>query len=97
MRSRPTGKSWRVTPIALDGFFAPPLSHAGSMPLPENLARFEVPRPVREVIERLQREGHAALLVGGCVRDILLDVPPKDFDVATSARPATLHSHRDVE
>ncbi len=40
-----------------------------------------------EVIHRLQAMDHAAYLVGGCVRDLLLDSAPKDFDVATSARP----------
>lgn len=39
------------------------------------------------VVERLQRFGHSAYLVGGCVRDLLLRRVPKDFDVATSARP----------
>ncbi len=43
-----------------------------------------------EIIERLRREGHAAFLVGGCVRDLLLGKTPKDFDVATSARPEEL-------
>jgi len=38
-------------------------------------------------VRRLQRFGHAAYLVGGCVRDLLLKRTPKDFDVATSARP----------
>ena len=42
------------------------------------------------IIERLRREGHAAFLVGGCVRDLLLGKTPKDFDVATSARPEEL-------
>ena len=42
------------------------------------------------IIERLRREGHAAFLVGGCVRDLLLGKTPKDFDVATSARPGEL-------
>jgi putative nucleotidyltransferase with HDIG domain len=42
------------------------------------------------IIERLRQEGHAAFLVGGCVRDLLLGKTPKDFDVATSARPAEL-------
>jgi len=41
----------------------------------------------RRVISRLQRHGFEAYLVGGCVRDILLGRPPKDFDLATSARP----------
>jgi poly(A) polymerase len=39
------------------------------------------------VIQRLRAAGHAAYLVGGCVRDLLLGRVPKDFDVATSARP----------
>jgi poly(A) polymerase len=41
----------------------------------------------REIISRLRRHGHSAYLVGGCVRDLLLGFPPKDLDVATSARP----------
>lgn len=40
-----------------------------------------------KVVKRLVRSGHAAYLVGGCVRDLLLGRTPKDFDVATSARP----------
>ncbi|MDX2151109.1 MAG: CCA tRNA nucleotidyltransferase [Bryobacteraceae bacterium] len=39
------------------------------------------------VIERLRASGFRALLVGGCVRDLLLGTPPQDFDVATDARP----------
>jgi len=42
---------------------------------------------VQKVVRRLARHGHEAYLVGGCVRDLLLDRSPKDFDVATSARP----------
>src|SRR6478736_8870153 len=40
-----------------------------------------------KVIQRLRRFDHAAYLVGGCVRDLLLGRKPKDFDVATSATP----------
>ena len=40
-----------------------------------------------KVIQRLRRYDHAAYLVGGCVRDLLLGRKPKDFDVATSATP----------
>ena len=39
------------------------------------------------VIHLLESDGHAAYLVGGCVRDVLLGRAPKDFDVATSAHP----------
>ncbi|NUM53122.1 MAG: CCA tRNA nucleotidyltransferase [Candidatus Hydrogenedentes bacterium] len=35
----------------------------------------------------MRRAGHRALFAGGCVRDMLLGTPPKDYDVATSATP----------
>ena len=41
----------------------------------------------KDVIRRLQKAGYEAYLVGGCVRDLLLGYTPKDFDIATSARP----------
>src|SRR5437868_49347 len=40
-----------------------------------------------KVVRRLERSGYQAYLVGGCVRDLLLGGRPKDFDVATNARP----------
>jgi poly(A) polymerase len=40
-----------------------------------------------KVVRRLERSGFQAYLVGGCVRDLLLGGKPKDFDVATDARP----------
>ena len=40
-----------------------------------------------EVVRRLKEEGFQALWAGGCVRDILLGREPKDYDVATDARP----------
>ncbi len=40
-----------------------------------------------EVIDCLKNAGFSAELVGGCVRDLLIDRQPKDFDVATNARP----------
>src|SRR5207253_1260296 len=40
-----------------------------------------------KVVRRLRRAGHEAYLVGGCVRDLLLGIRPKDFDVAASAHP----------
>jgi poly(A) polymerase len=41
----------------------------------------------RAVIAKLRGAGHQAYLVGGSVRDLLLGAKPKDFDVATDARP----------
>ncbi|QIA26203.1 HD domain-containing protein [Thermaerobacter sp. PB12/4term] len=46
-----------------------------------------VPAPVREILQRLDQHGYGAFLVGGCVRDLLMARPPKDWDVATAARP----------
>ncbi len=40
-----------------------------------------------KILRRLGRFDHAAYLVGGCVRDLLLTVHPKDFDIGTSATP----------
>ena len=40
------------------------------------------------VAARLRAHGHQAFFAGGCVRDLLLGLAPKDFDVATSATPA---------
>jgi len=47
-------------------------------------------RLARTIVERLRARGHSAFLVGGCVRDLLLGLEAKDFDVATSARPDQL-------
>jgi poly(A) polymerase len=41
----------------------------------------------RRVIAKLRGAGHQAYLVGGCVRDHLLGCKPKDYDIATDARP----------
>ena len=43
--------------------------------------------PARRVLERLERAGYEAYLVGGCVRDLLLDRRPGDWDITTAARP----------
>jgi poly(A) polymerase len=40
-----------------------------------------------KVVTKLQQKGYEAYLVGGCIRDILLNKSPKDFDVVTSAHP----------
>jgi poly(A) polymerase len=44
----------------------------------------------RKIVERLRGEGHIAYFAGGCVRDIVRGVTPKDYDVATSATPDTV-------
>lgn len=42
------------------------------------------------VVTRLREAGHVAYFAGGCVRDLLLGLEAKDFDVATDAPPATV-------
>ncbi len=44
-------------------------------------------RDAFKVIDVLQKAGFEAYIVGGCVRDLLIGLKPKDFDVATSAKP----------
>lgn len=51
------------------------------------IARELIDADAEKVVRRLARHGYKAYLVGGCVRDLLLDRTPKDFDVATSATP----------
>ncbi|MHB0817082.1 polynucleotide adenylyltransferase PcnB [Stutzerimonas stutzeri] len=47
----------------------------------------DISRHAVSVVERLQQAGYQAYVVGGCVRDLLLQLSPKDYDVATSATP----------
>lgn len=44
------------------------------------------------VVRRLHDAGHTAYFAGGCVRDLLLGRPPKDYDVATDAPPARVRA-----
>lgn len=41
----------------------------------------------KEICQILQTNGYQAYLVGGCVRDLLLNVQPKDWDITTDASP----------
>ncbi|HNK17761.1 MAG TPA: polynucleotide adenylyltransferase PcnB, partial [Piscinibacter sp.] len=45
-----------------------------------------------KVVKTLAEAGHEAYIVGGAVRDLLLGLRPKDFDVATSATPEQVKS-----
>ena len=46
-----------------------------------------LPEAVKYIIDELNRRGHEAYAVGGCVRDALLGREPEDWDVTTSAEP----------
>lgn len=53
------------------------------IPLPHNLVT---------LVLQLEGAGYKTYLVGGCMRDILFDVPPHDYDVVTQADPTTVKS-----
>jgi len=48
---------------------------------------FRIPPQILYILQTLEQAGHAAYLVGGCVRDHLLGKSPDDFDICTSAMP----------
>jgi poly(A) polymerase len=52
-----------------------------------NVSRDEFSKSALKVLYRLHKSGYQAFLVGGCVRDAMLGLHPKDFDVATNATP----------
>jgi poly(A) polymerase len=52
-----------------------------------NVSRNEISKSALKVLYRLHKSGYQAFLVGGCVRDAMLELHPKDFDVATNATP----------
>jgi tRNA nucleotidyltransferase (CCA-adding enzyme) len=49
-----------------------------------------IPNIAQNVIDNLKSNGYEAFLVGGCVRDSLMDRQPHDFDIVTSALPAEI-------
>lgn len=55
------------------------------------VSRRFISEPAKKVLARLNNAGFDAYLVGGGVRDILLEGRPKDFDIATSATPEEVH------
>jgi poly(A) polymerase len=51
------------------------------------ISRSQISGNALKVLYRLKDAGFQAFLVGGCVRDLLIGIEPKDFDVATDAAP----------
>lgn len=56
------------------------------------LMKISLPGEVKFIIESLEREGHEAYAVGGCIRDALLGREPKDWDITTDALPEEIKS-----
>lgn len=49
--------------------------------------KIEMPKHVQMILEKLNTNGHEAVIIGGCVRDTLMGKIPHDWDIATSAQP----------
>ncbi len=46
-----------------------------------------IPKEVKIIVDRLKKSGYEAYIVGGCVRDLLRNVEPEDWDITTNAKP----------
>ena len=57
-----------------------------------NVSRDNISRAALKVLYRLHKSGYQAFLVGGGVRDALLGLHPKDFDIATDAHPEEIRA-----
>lgn len=51
------------------------------------MAQIIIPKYVKSILLSLQARGHLAYLVGGCVRDYIMEISPQDWDICTSALP----------
>ncbi|MCC2638377.1 MAG: tRNA nucleotidyltransferase/poly(A) polymerase [Moraxellaceae bacterium] len=72
----------------LRGKSAPPTPQRVVVPRDQHpVSRKDISSAALKTLYRLRESGHDAFLVGGCVRDLLLGMHPKDFDVSTSATP----------
>jgi poly(A) polymerase len=68
---------------AFDGPPSPTIVPRGD----HNISRANISPGALKVLYRLRDAGYQAFLVGGAVRDLLLGLYPKDFDIATNAHP----------
>ena len=56
------------------------------------MMQIKVPKDVQEILNTIRAAGHEAYIVGGCVRDAILETEPKDWDITTSALPEQVKS-----
>ena len=66
---------------------SPPTVHRGPEVVHHPVALRDLDPDAVRIVKRLTRFDYPAYLVGGCVRDLLLSISPKDFDIATGATP----------
>lgn len=57
-----------------------------------NIDKEKIPKDVKWIVDTLIKKGYQAYLVGGAVRDLLMDQSPVDYDIATSALPENVEA-----
>lgn len=57
-----------------------------------SISKSKVPQEVQTITNTLQKAGFESFLIGGCVRDMLLDKKPNDWDVTTNATPEQIQN-----
>src|SRR5438874_4316851 len=62
----------------------------GSVNRPHPMKTSPMEKTAREIVARLRESAHIAYFAGGCVRDIVRGQTPKDFDIATDAKPESV-------
>jgi hypothetical protein len=50
-------------------------------------AQYTIPQEIAYITKTLQKANFEAYLVGGCVRDLIMGITPKDWDITTNANP----------
>lgn len=53
---------------------------------------FEIPQKINSILKKITENGYEAYIVGGCVRDLLMGIPPHDYDITTSATPEEIEA-----
>ena len=53
----------------------------------------KIPEHVKNILSELEKAGYEAYLVGGCVRDLLMNRAPFDWDITTNAKPEEIQKY----
>ena len=87
MGEKGENKDYNTKPCNLAGFLLAKLKKMGKCGKNKQMA---IPKEVKNIIEKLNKAGFEAYIVGGCVRDFLIEKEPTDWDVTTSAKPGEI-------
>lgn len=80
-------KRWCTGDGPIDQNRMPAALPRGSSLRKDDGMKLQIPSHAEVIIRTLEKHGHEAYVVGGCVRDLLLGRVPEDWDITTSARP----------